>query len=909
MTSSALDNYVGVLWRWFVNYEPRPAMIRLFTLGTLYWFSVVYFVSYFGEDEPIWPWMVICAILAVMQTIQILHFRVKGHYELDGKDKPIRNSKPLIYWRVLIPGGIVSFVTMVMLLYQNSTRLSTAEAIATRGATGMSATTDARLVIGAAQVQVLILIMSSWSPKALQRRNEIRETTLKLAPQSSSRFAYTYRFVLSEAPSSHARNTMGVKINNELRKHEDILFLPVPDSQEELGVKVFKALEWSNKFKFDFLCKTNDDVFVRWDTIAEELMTQGPSHYYWRGLTFRNMKPIVDPDAKLSNDEAIGIFPTFVADTLYILSRDLVTLLTYPGPRMFTGHEDQNIGVWLHPFNINPVHDRRIQQWDVCEDDMIAKRFGTMLKPLESMHDMYNNIAQNKPLCNGFRQNRCAMCYSCINRDSHWKDQGLGCDSVHGISLLKAGKVEVGLAGDIKDAVPSLGRNPKWIITGVLSDTSSVYSDTDEWDRLHWALWTTDPATTWSQRHYQAIESLFVHNPSAVLIVLSNTLPPTFFADYTRQGYQIHIRTFSKELLLQWGWFIGKETQDWINSWDTSTPKSAMFSTHLEDYLRLIIMYKYGGLFMDIGTIWVKAPGDSITEFIGSDVSDDDSDLEWTLDDKNTYLTNSVMRFKRGRSMFRKIANNAFTIENYNPNCLNCGGSKALTTYIKPRRASLEKTGLRILPRTVLYPYSRKEIPVALRKSEKADELVLQLEERGLSIYLQDKVTSRNEVEDGSVIAAALNIWSLGLSSDTVHRGTSSPRLQGSKRLYYDVSSTNPVDSLLTKAPGEFKGIDAVFVRGGQYPGELRKAVVQITVQTGAVAIRAGGEGSRKIHMDLGDSVSMAGLNLILSRIRYIPPAEWTPSDVDLIAIQVQFGTMREQLDIPVIQRPSKLHS
>lgn len=261
-------------------------MIRLFTLGTLHWFSVVYFVSYFGTDEPIWPWMVICAILAVLQTIQILHFRVRGHYKLDGKDKPRRDSKSLIYRTVLIPGGIVSFVTMVMLLYQNSTRPSTAEAIAIGGTTSTSATSDARLTIEAAQIQVLIIILSSWSPKALQKRNDIRETTLKLAPLSSSKFAYTYKFVLGEAPSTHARNTMGVKINHELHKHDDLLLLPVPDSQEDRRFKVFKALEWSNKFKFDFLCKTDDDVFVRWDTVANELMTHGPSHYYWRGLAF-----------------------------------------------------------------------------------------------------------------------------------------------------------------------------------------------------------------------------------------------------------------------------------------------------------------------------------------------------------------------------------------------------------------------------------------------------------------------------------------------------------------------------------------------------------------------------------------------------------------------------------------------
>ncbi|KAG0309030.1 hypothetical protein BGZ98_005712 [Dissophora globulifera] len=834
MTSSALDYYVGVLWcllgglwsfwltnslirRWFVHYDPRPAIIRLFTLGTIYWFSVMFFVSYFGDDEPIWPWMVICAILAVVQTVQILHFRVKRHYKLEANEKPRRDSRSLIYRTVLIPGGVVSFLTMVILLHQNNMRPSTAEALATGGASSISTTSDTKLVIGAAQIQVLIIILSSWTPKAFQRRQEIRNTSLKLAPPASSKFAYTYKFILGEAPSSHARNTMGAKISDEIQRHDDVLLLSVSDAQQDRSHKVFKALEWSNKFKFDFLCKTDDDVFVR----------------------------------------------------------DIVTLLAYPGPRIFAEHEDVSIGVWLHPFNIKPKHDRRIQQWDVCEDDMIAKHFGDTFKPIESMQDI------------------------------HWKDRGIECDSVQGIMRTKAADdLEGGLTVDIKDAMPPLANNPQWIIPGILSDTSSIFSDTEDWARLHWAIWTTDAATTWQPRHYLAIESTFVHNPNAVLIILSNTLPSTFFADYTRQGYQIHIMPFSKDMLLRREWFFGSETQAWLQNWDEWNRKGSFFPVHLADYLRLVALYKYGGLYMDLDAIWVRAPGDAITEFIGSDVSDTDSDLAWTLDDKNTYLANGVMRFKRGRSMFRQIASSVFTVATYDPECFNCGGPKAFTTYVKTHRVSLEKNGLRILPRTALYPYNWKEITAALEKTDMAEDKVLQLEEHGIGLHLYGKVTSRKEIEDGSVVAAVLKIWALDLSPAVSSNDQSSDsRLQGPKVLYYYMpptpAATAPTDSLLAKVPGTFKGIDAVFIRGTEPstgPVSLRKASILITVKEGSIA-------TRRIEMDLGDAVSMGQLNLALSHLRYFSPATRAWSGTDQIVIQVEFGTMREQLDIPVVRR------
>ncbi|KAF9169152.1 hypothetical protein BGX21_006058 [Mortierella sp. AD011] len=925
--STALDNYVGVLWcllgglwsfwlanslirRWFTHYEPRPAMIRLFTLGTFFWFSVVFFVSYFGTDEPIWPWMVICAILAVIQSIQILHFRVKGHYKLEAKVKPRRDAKTLIYRTVLIPGGIVSFITMVMLLHQNNMRPSTAEAIATGGAASISPTNDAKLVISPAQIQVLIIILSSWAPKAFQRRQEIRETILKLAPPYTSKFAYTYKFVLGEAPSSHARNAMGTKITEEIRKYDDILLLPVPD-RDNRGYKVFKALEWSNNFKFDFLCKTDDDVFVRWDTVSSELIAQGPSRYYWKGLAFRNMELTPNPDIKVAKaDEAPGIFPPFVANTFYVLSRDIVTLLTYPGPRIFTKNEDQNIGIWLHAFNIKPVHDRRIQQWDVCENDMIAKRFGDSFKPLESMQDMFRNVIEKKPLCSGFRQDRCAPCYSCHGRGSHWKDRGLDCDSVHGISYLKKnGEAEGGLTVDIKDAMPTLGKNPEWIIPGILSDKSSIFSDTEAWARLHWAVWTTDPETTWKHRHYQAIESIFVHNPSAVLIILSNTLSLTFFADYTRQGYEIHILNFSKELLLHREWHFGAETQEWLQKWGKWSKAGSYFPVHLSDYLRIIALYKYGGLYIDMDAIWIRAPGDSVTEFIGSDVSDTESDLSWTLDDKNTYLANGVMRFKRGRSMFKHIANNFFTLSNYDPGCFNCGGPKAFTTYVKTHRTSLEKNGLNVLPRTALYPYNWKGITAALQKTDKAEDVILQLEKHGIGLHLYGKVTSQKEIEEGSVVAAALKTWSLDLSPAGSRSQLGGPKLQGPKTLHYyppvAPQVASPKDSLLSKVPGTFRGIDVVFVRGALPSNEVivqKKAVVTVTVKEGSVAVGGSGVGTRKLHIDLGLAVNMAQLNLALSRLRYIPPDTGAWTGADQVAIQVEFGTMREQLDIPVVR-------
>ncbi|KAI1317644.1 hypothetical protein EDD11_008072 [Mortierella claussenii] len=951
MKSSALDNYVGILWcmlgglwsfwltnnlirRWFIHYDPRPAMIRLFTLAAIFWFSVGTFVSYFGADEPIWPWMVICALLAVAQVIQTIHYRFRGMYKLgqvrdydheNDRDHTPRGSsgvdpRSVILRTVLIPGGVVSFITMMMLLHQNNTRPSSAETLASTGATAIASLNAAKQIMGTAQTQIMIIILTSWAPKAFQKRQMARETTLRLLPSASGQFSFTYKFILGEAPNTRAREKMGAKIKEEQEEHDDLLIMPVSDTYEDLSLKVFRALEWSNKFKFDFLCKTDDDIFVRWDVVATELMGLGPTHYYWRGLGYWDIAPITNPENKnIDSNYKLGVFPPFVAGSLYIFSRDVVTLLTYPGPRFFTKNEDQNIGIWLHPYNIKPIHDKRIQQWDVCEDDMIAKHFSDAFTPVESMHDMYRNLQEGRSLCHGFRQVYCAACYSCVGRSNHWRDWGVACDSVKGITNSnKHGLYQVKESVDIRDAMPAISKTDDWILPGVLTDASSIYSDSDDWARLHWAIWTTDPATTWQPRHFQAIETLFVHNPNAVLIILSNTLSADFFADYTQQGYQVHILSFSKDLLLRRKWFFSPNTEDWLKRWEEWEAAAKFFPVHLADYLRLVALYKYGGLYMDMDALWVRAPGDGMTEFIGSDISDTDSDKAWTLDASNTYLANGVMRFQRGRSMFRHIAESYFTISNYDPECFNCGGPKAFTTYVKSHRAALENNGLRILKREALYPYNWKEIEAALRSSKNAQEEIQRVEKHGIGLHLYGKVTSKKAIEDNSVVATAVKIWSLDLSSQT-----SSPTLQGPDILYYPATSAYvaalSTSSLIDKLPGTLRGIDAVFVRGAMHPSAgasmsmvTKKAAVLIIVDQGYIAMDSGTVGTKRVEMDLGKETTMAQLNLALSRIRYLPPSgkgldaqTWNGSDK--VTIQVSFGEMQRELVIPVVRQVARV--
>lgn len=267
-------------------------------------------------------------------------------------------------------------------------------------------------------------------------------------------------------------------------------------------------------------------------------------------------------------------FPPYTAGALVILSHDLVTLVAPPtGSRLFVQNEDQALGLWMYPSGIRPIHDRRIQQTQVCENDMIAKHFGSQyieegeIGPVE----MLANVRAGRKLCDGFLQRWCGVCYpSCRSRDNHWRDWGFACDSIKGATLSKQPSGKSYAENPVK-ALPEAyvvgSADDPWIIPGLLSRYTSTFSSTDDWHLLHMLCWTTGPET-FEERHYQALETIWVHEPRAILIIMSTALPLDFFDTYTKHGYAIHVVRVGKEEMLKMGWFLGPQSEKWLQEWD-----------------------------------------------------------------------------------------------------------------------------------------------------------------------------------------------------------------------------------------------------------------------------------------------------------------------------------------------------
>lgn len=700
-------------------------MVRLLSLQAIIWPSTRYTLGFVGWDQPLLGWIICAASAAASNTIQLY---VTSNIRISASNKPAswsqgvpqlrasaRKHRALNLRQAIVKTGmplaVLAWATLPLLHWEVYDMRYT-EAATTRFPPSKMFAHPSRgdLFQTRSDVRALVLVTSSWTERSFANRAMFRNSSLKLIPPPSPRITFVYRFVVGQAPSPWAQQRRGPALDLEMQLHDDVVVVEAADGYNALSRKMHAAYAWSSSQDFDFLLKTDDDMFVRFDTISAELAQLGKRRLFWKGLGYWNIPPIHDASNKnAAFDYDLPLFPPFTAGALTILSRDVVSLITADSaPRRYTQNEDQALGTWLYPFGIRLIHDRRIQQAQVCEDDMIAKHFGSQYKEVLTAVDMYENVRTGKKMCEGFLQTWCGICYpSCRGRSNHWRDWGFDCDDFKGITLISRPgdvlkqAVETPLR-TTPDAAVIGGKDDPWIVPGLLSTKTSTFSRTDDWHLLRLLCWTTG-AETFQERHWQTVETVWVHEPRAVIFMLSTSLPEDFFQPYTDRGYAIHVVRIGKDELIKMGWHLGPESREWLDRWEQWSTGPYFFS-HLTDYLRFVFLFKYGGTYLDMDAPWVRSPPDSKLEFIGADWSTVASDVEWTLDDTGMYLAPGVMRFRSGWDMFREIAESSFVVGRYRPECFNCVGPRAITGYVKTRRRRLEEGGLTILPSKVLYP-------------------------------------------------------------------------------------------------------------------------------------------------------------------------------------------------------------
>jgi len=102
-----------------------------------------------------------------------------------------------------------------------------------------------------------------------------------------------------------------------------------------------------------------------------------------------------------------------------------------------------------------------------------------------------------------------------------------------------------------------------------------------------------------------SMESIFFHHPHARVIIHSNTLLQSEFDVLTEAGYKLEVQRYNLEELVVGSpaWKFTEKLQE--------AKRGQFWYSHLTDLLRYLILFKFGGVYMDTNVIIVR-PVDSL---------------------------------------------------------------------------------------------------------------------------------------------------------------------------------------------------------------------------------------------------------------------------------------------------------
>jgi hypothetical protein len=388
--------------------------------------------------------------------------------------------------------------------------------------------------------------------------------------------------------------------------------------------------------------KTDQDIYIRLDMVLSELATlllEKPTQAvtYWSGFVHHHMMPIQDKDNKNADTSyPLPLFPPYTVGALYVLSSHLAQVIasvhSSPGggssKLSAIANEDQTLGFILDHFHFSPKHDRRIQQWNVCSKDMIAFHFSDG----EVMSKIHSGVTQHNDPCFYVpeRKAHCPLCYEeCAgNTESkydwrvHWtctsrgatlrrrsddlfakqrRRRGLTASSALALSSDGAVRVSTGIlrSYDHSKTVVTRSRVQQTDYSTTFScDPNYNWSETsDTLEPRFILIWTTAPSSFTLKQH-RVLESVIFHHPKAQILIFSNSLPCNFFTTLSSlPNVNLKIVRYNLETLSE-----GLPGSNWIariKEWE----KKSHFYAHSADFLRMLLLYRYGGVYMDFDVV------------------------------------------------------------------------------------------------------------------------------------------------------------------------------------------------------------------------------------------------------------------------------------------------------------------
>ncbi|MED6176121.1 hypothetical protein PIB30_084941 [Stylosanthes scabra] len=256
------------------------------------------------------------------------------------------------------------------------------------------------------------------------------------------------------------------------------------------------------------------------------------------------------------------------------------------------------------------------------------------------------------------------------------------------------------------------------------------------------------PAGSFGVREMMSVESVFRVHPGACLVILSRTLETkrgyTVLKPLLDGGFKVQVMTPDLPFL-----FKGTPAEVWFHELmkGKKDPGEIPLAQNLSNLIRLVVLYKYGGIYIDADFIVLK-PLTGLRNSIGAQSMDLRS-KHWTR------LNNAVLIFDMKHPLLHEFISE-FSLT-FDGNKWGHNGPYLVSRVIK---RLLKRPGFKfkILPPMAFYPADWNKIRSFLRKpktqteSKWVEAKVLQLRAETYGVHLWNRQTRRLTIEEGSVI-------------------------------------------------------------------------------------------------------------------------------------------------------------
>ena len=250
-------------------------------------------------------------------------------------------------------------------------------------------------------------------------------------------------------------------------------------------------------------------------------------------------------------------------------------------------------------------------------------------------------------------------------------------------------------------------------------------------------IFNTSNSISWLQ--WRTIESIFFHHHSAKVIVHSNTVPQSVFEVLTEAGYTIEVRSYSLEELLR------------ITPAENFTRKVHGFevgkywSAHQSILLRLLVLYKWGGVYIDSDIILVRP----VTSLLTTNF------MVWE-DSLNKSASNAFMMFEMGNG-FLKSCLREFT-EHYDGSKWAYSGSRLMTRIWS--HSFKESNDVHVLDSRTVIVFETKKVARCFNDASETT-LASFVKEKAYAVRLNPRITALKgngkKLKEGTICKHLLN--------------------------------------------------------------------------------------------------------------------------------------------------------